>query len=129
MTTRSVGVDLVDVARFTLALERHPRLLERLFTDGERRDAKARPERLAARFAAKEAVLKTFRVGIGAAPWRSIEVTTDDAGAPSVVLHAPATELARTAGVETLHLSMTHTNVTAAAFVIGTSTKDETSAG
>ncbi|HUY16431.1 MAG TPA: holo-ACP synthase [Acidimicrobiales bacterium] len=128
MTTRNVGVDLVDVARFTLALERHPRLAERLFTEGERRDAKARPERLAARFAAKEAVLKTFRVGIGAAPWRSIEVTTDDAGAPSVVLHAPALELARAAGVETLHLSLTHTQLTAAAFVVGSSMGDETGA-
>lgn len=125
MTTRNVGVDLVDVARFTLALERHPRLVERLFTDGERRDANARPERLAARFAAKEAVLKTFRVGIGAAPWRSIEVTTDDAGAPSVLLHAPAQELARAAGVERLHLSMTHTHVTAAAFVVGSSLNDD----
>jgi holo-[acyl-carrier protein] synthase len=128
VTTQNVGVDLVDVARFRLALERHPRLAERLFTDGERRDARAQPERLAARFAAKEAVLKTFRVGIGAAPWRSIEVTTDDAGAPSVVLYAPALELARAAGVEILHLSMTHTRVTAAAFVVGSSLKDESRA-
>jgi holo-[acyl-carrier protein] synthase len=128
VTTQNVGIDLVDVARFTLALERHPRLAERLFTEGERRDAKARPERLAARFAAKEAVLKTFRVGIGAAPWRSIEVTTDDVGAPSVLLHAPATELARAAGVGTLHLSMTHTNLTAAAFVVGSSLNDKSNA-
>lgn len=121
MATQHVGVDLVDVARFTLAIERHPRLVQRLFTDAEQRDAKARPERLAARFAAKEAVLKTFRVGIGAAPWRSIEVVLDDSGAPSVQLHAPAIELARVAGVATLHLSLTHTPVTAAAFVVGSS--------
>ena len=44
------------MARFALALERHPRIVERLFTEGERRDAHDRPERLAARFAAKEAV-------------------------------------------------------------------------
>lgn len=121
MTTQNVGVDLVDVARFKLALERHPRLLDRLFTDGERRDANARPERLAARFAAKEAVLKTFRVGVGATPWRSIEVTTDDAGAPSVLLHGTANDLARAAGVSALHLSLTHTQTTAAAFVVGSS--------
>lgn len=128
MTIRNVGVDLVDVARFTLALERHPRLADRLFTNGERHDAKDRPERLAARFAAKEAVLKTFRVGIGATPWHSIEVTTDDAGAPSILLHAPALALARAAGVDALHLSMTHTRVTAAAFVTGSSVQDETDA-
>ena len=124
MTTRNVGVDLVDVARFTLAIERHPRLLERLFTEGERRDANARPERLAARFAAKEAVLKTFRVGLGAAPWRSIEVTTDDAGAPSVLLHGAARELARVAGVASLHLSLTHTDTSAMAFVVGSSSEE-----
>lgn len=125
MTTRHVGVDLVDVERFALAIERHPRLLERLFTEGERRDANARPERLAARFAAKEAVLKTFRVGVGAAPWRSIEVTTDNAGAPSVLLHGTAKGLARAAGVSSLHLSLTHTTTCAMAFVVGSS-GDET---
>jgi holo-[acyl-carrier protein] synthase len=121
VTTQGVGVDLVDVARFTLALERHPRLLERLFTEGERRDARQRPERLAARFAAKEAVLKTLGVGVGATAWRSIEVTTDEVGAPSVVLHGSANELARVAGVATWHLSMTHTPAAAVAFVVGSS--------
>jgi holo-[acyl-carrier protein] synthase len=119
VTTQGVGVDLVDVARFRLALERHPRLVDRLFTAGEVRDAKARPERLAARFAAKEAVLKTFGVGVGATTWRSIEVMTNDAGAPSLVLHGAATELAQAVGVTALHLSMTHTSSTAAAFVVG----------
>jgi holo-[acyl-carrier protein] synthase len=116
-----VGIDLVDVERFRLALERHPRIAERLFTEEERRDANARPERLAARFAAKEAVMKTFRVGVGSAPWRSIEVTLDDAGAPSVLLHAPTRELAKSLCVTSLHLSMTHTDQTAAAFVVGSS--------
>jgi holo-[acyl-carrier protein] synthase len=116
-----VGVDVVDVARFRLALERHPRIADRLFTEEEQRDACARPERLAARFAAKEAVMKTFRVGVGSAPWRSIEVTLDDAGAPSVLLHAPARQLAKSLGVTSLHLSMTHTDQTAAAFVVGSS--------
>jgi holo-[acyl-carrier protein] synthase len=128
VSTQGVGVDLVDVARFRLALERHPRLVERLFTEGERRDAKSRPERLAARFAAKEAVLKTFKVGVGATTWRSIEVTTDDAGAPSVVLHGTAHDLARSLGVTSLHLSMTHTDVTACAFVVGSSASGESSA-
>jgi holo-[acyl-carrier protein] synthase len=127
VTTVGVGIDVVDVARFRLALERHPRIVERLFTDDERRDARAQPERLAARFAAKEAVMKTMRVGVGSAPWRSIEVTLDDAGAPSVLLHGPARELATSLGVATLHLSMTHTDQTAAAFVVG-STDDESRA-
>jgi holo-[acyl-carrier protein] synthase len=82
MATVGVGIDIVDVARFTLALERHPAIAARLFTNDERRDACARPERLAARFAAKEAVLKTLSAGLGAAPWHSIEIRRDPSGAP-----------------------------------------------
>jgi holo-[acyl-carrier protein] synthase len=65
-----------------------------------------------------------MRVGVGSAPWRSIEVTLDDAGAPSVLLHAPTRELAKSLGVATLHLSMTHTDRTAAAFVVGSSSDE-----
>lgn len=119
MTTLGVGVDVVDVPRFALALERHPRLLARLFTDQERLDAKQRPERLAARFAAKEAVLKTLHVGIGGTSWRSIEILRASDGAPSVELHGTALELAERRGVTHLHVSMTHTPLTAAAFVVG----------
>jgi holo-[acyl-carrier protein] synthase len=74
MTTLAVGVDVVDVPRFTLALRRRPRLIERLFTEQERRDCQERPDRLAARFAAKEAVLKALGSGLGAASFQSIEV-------------------------------------------------------
>jgi holo-[acyl-carrier protein] synthase len=119
VTTLGVGIDIVDVPRFALALERHPRLLARLFTDRERLDARQRPERLAARFAAKEAVLKTLQVGIGGAPWRSIEIHRSPEGAPSVELHGAALELAQRRGVRHLHVSMTHTALTAAAFVVG----------
>ena len=118
MTTLGVGVDLVDVARFALALERHPRIVERLFTDDERRDAQARPERLAARFAAKEAVLKSLRVGLGAAPWHCIEVARAPSGAVSLRLSGPAAALARAQGVDQWHLSLSHTPLTAAAFVV-----------
>ncbi len=118
MATRGVGVDLVDVERFALALSRRPRIAERLFTDDERRDAASRPERLAARFAAKEAVLKSLRVGVGAAPWHSIEVRRDPSGAPSLRLHGAAAELAARAGVVRFDLSMTHTRLSAGAVVV-----------
>ena len=125
MSTVGVGVDIVDVARFTSALQRHPRLLARLFTDAEQGDAHARPERLAARFAAKEAVLKTLGSGIGAAPWRSIEIHRDASGAPSVELHGAALALATKRGIDRWHLSMTHTSTTAAAFVVGDALRDD----
>jgi holo-[acyl-carrier protein] synthase len=123
VATVGVGVDVVDVARFTLALQRRPALAERLFTERERSDAHVRPERLAARFAAKEAVLKTMGVGIGAVPWKSIEIRRAPSGAPSVTLHGPAAALAARRGVDEMHVSMTHTSLTAAAIVVGSSSE------
>lgn len=118
MTTRGVGVDIVDVARFALALERRPALAQRLFTERERADARERPERLAARFAAKEAVLKSLGVGLGAAPWREIEIRREPSGAPRVHLHGTAAELARDRGVDCWHVSLSHTTATATALVL-----------
>ena len=113
-----MGVDIVDVDRFALALERHPMIAGRLFTDDERRDAGSAPERLAARFAAKEAVLKALSVGLGAAPWRSIEIRRERDGAPRVHLHAEAAALADARGIDRLHVSMSHTRTSATAFVV-----------
>ena len=121
MSTVAVGVDVVDVARFALALERRPRLIERLFTARERVDARERPERLAARFAAKEAVLKALGSGLGDASFQSIEVRRAPSGAPEIVLHDEARDLAATRGVATLHVSLSHTATTATAFVVATS--------
>jgi holo-[acyl-carrier protein] synthase len=128
VVTTGVGVDVVDVDRFRVVLARRPRIVDRLFTVGEQRDANSQPERLAARFAAKEAVLKTLGVGAGVTPWRSIEVTLNASGAPSVVLHEAARKIAESQGVGHLHLSMTHTDHLAAAFVVGSS-KDEVRGG
>lgn len=124
MATVGVGVDVVDVERFALALERHPRIVERLFTEQEQRDARSRPERLAARFAAKEAVLKTLQSGVGAVAWRSIEVRKAPSGAPSIHLYEAAEQLARDHGVTSLHVSLSHTQISAVAFVVGSGPGD-----
>ena len=121
MGTVGVGVDVVDVARFALALRRRPRLVGRLFTENEQRDAKDATERLAARFAAKEAVLKSLHVGLGAVAWRSIEIRSEANGAPRVELHAQALELARACGVARMDVSLSHTHTTAAAVVVASS--------
>ena len=78
-----LGVDIVDVDRFQASLVRTPGLAERLFTPAER--AAGRAERLAARFAAKEAVAKA----LGAPPglsWQDAEIETSEDGAPHLVL-------------------------------------------
>jgi holo-[acyl-carrier protein] synthase len=116
-----VGIDLVEVERMRVALSRTPTLAARLFTEGERAVADRRrdpAQALAARFAAKEAVLKALGVGLSAAPLRTIEVVRDPAGEPSVVLHHAAEALATDRGVAAWALSLTHTAVTAGAVAL-----------
>jgi holo-[acyl-carrier protein] synthase len=121
VATVGVGIDVVDVLRFGIVLGRRPRIVDRLFTEGEQRDARGKAERLAARFAAKEAVMKSLSVGAGSVPWKSIEVKRAPSGAPSVMLHGAAAELATRRGADEFHISLTHTAMTAAAFVVASS--------
>jgi holo-[acyl-carrier protein] synthase len=112
-----IGLDLLEIARLERALERRPRLAERLFTDGERAyaAARARPgQHLAARFCAKEAVAKAL--GLEAWSWRDIEVVATQA-APVVALHGPVAARAAELGVE-VRISLTHTGSEAAAVAI-----------
>jgi holo-[acyl-carrier protein] synthase len=119
-----VGVDDVDLERFGRSLERTPSLAVRLFTAGERAYAsQAQPamaaQRYGARFAAKEAVLKALGAGLGACGFHDIEVVRDEgSGAPSLVLHGAAASLAAERGATVLHLTMTHTETRATAFVV-----------
>lgn len=124
-----VGIDLVEVARMRTALERTPSIVGRLFTSGEVADAEQggdRAERYAARFAAKEAVLKALGSGLGSVPLRAIEVRRAESGAPSVHLLDEASELARRRGVGGLLVSLTHTTTTAGAVVVATAGADAT---
>jgi holo-[acyl-carrier protein] synthase len=107
-----VGTDLVELDRFRQVLGRTPGVVDRLFTDGERAYAELRrdpTERFAARFAAKEAVLKAMGAGIGECDFRDIEMVRADSGAPSLRLHGRAVGLARDRGVGRWQLSLTHT--------------------
>jgi len=113
-----VGVDAVDVARFGAALGRHPAIAARLFTDGERSEAAGDVQRLAARFAAKEAAMKALGRGIGAFGWHDVEVVRADGGAPSLRVTARAASLARGRGVSRWHVSLTHTATVAVAMVV-----------
>jgi holo-[acyl-carrier protein] synthase len=118
-----VGTDLVDLDRFRLAAERTPGILTRYFTDDERAYAERRndpTERYAARFAAKEAVMKALGVGLGACELAEIEVVRQESGAPDLVLHGKAAALAAERGVTTWHLSLTHTDTAAHAIAIAT---------
>jgi holo-[acyl-carrier protein] synthase len=116
-----VGIDLLEIGRLERALERRPRLAERLFTEGELAYARsrARPGRhLAARFAAKEATLKAL--GSSGLALREIEVEGGDRDAARLLLHGRAAALARERGVE-LSVSLTHSGELAAAVVLAES--------
>ena len=121
-----VGVDAVDVARFAAVLARRPGFASRYFTVGERADAEEAGDRvqsLAARFAAKEAVMKSLGIGIGGFPLTDVEVHRTGGGgatrgAPSVVLHGAAADAARSRRIGSFHLSLTHTSEVAIAFVV-----------
>jgi holo-[acyl-carrier protein] synthase len=107
-------------------LERRPRFAARCFTEGEQADAGSSTDRaqsLAARFAAKEAVMKALGTGIGGFALTDVEVRRTggkDAtrNAPYVVLTGTAAELARAHGADRFHLSLTHTDDVAIAFVV-----------
>jgi holo-[acyl-carrier protein] synthase len=116
-----VGLDLLDVQRLERALERRPRLAERLFTEAERAYAagKARPgAHLAARFCAKEAVAKAL--GLSRWSFRDVEVVATP-GAPEVRLTGSAAARATELGV-VLRVSLTHTATTAGAVAAALST-------
>jgi len=85
------------------------RYLARVFTPAERAASGEVPERLAARYAAKESVLKLLKVPAEVAvPWTDIEVASESSGAPLVVLHGRAAELAADLGITTIELTLSH---------------------
>ena len=116
-----IGVDLCEVDRMRAALARTPTLRARVFTDAEQAycDRRKDPtERYAARFAAKEAVMKAMGVGMGACRWRDIEVVKAQSGAPSVRLHGAAQALAEERAITSWRLMITHTHRVAEAIAV-----------
>ncbi len=116
-----VGTDLVEVDRVRAALERQPGLRTRLFTEAEWRYAARHRDphpHLAARFAAKEAVMKALGRGMSSMGFAEIEVIRDESGAPSVLLHGAAAAIGAERGVAAWHLSLTHTDALAQAVAV-----------
>lgn len=116
-----IGVDAVDIPRLRRVLVRRRSLADRVFTAAERAYAERAVDgvpRLATRFAAKEAAMKALGVGLGAFPMADAEVVRTGLDAPSLVLHGAAADLAAQAGVRRWHLSLTHTDDLAVAFVV-----------
>ncbi|MGA9279327.1 holo-ACP synthase [Ilumatobacter sp.] len=116
-----IGIDLVDIERFRTSLERTPSMRTRLFTAVELAYVAPKSDpvpSLAARFAAREAVMKSLGLGLGAFGFHDVWVERAESGAPSLAITNRALELADAAGVTRWHLTLTHSASTAGAYVI-----------
>ena len=117
----AVGVDIVDVERIRTAMTRTPALLERVYTPGELaycRAAADPSERLAARWAAKEATVKCLGGGVPGLDLRAIEIVRGADGAPSLVVVGEAATRAAERGIGSWLVSLSHTSTLAQAVVI-----------
>ncbi|NMA91873.1 MAG: holo-ACP synthase [Firmicutes bacterium] len=109
---KGTGVDLISIRRIEQVYRRHPRrFLRKIFTTRERGFIikKSYPAAaMAARFAAKEAVLKAIGCGIGPAGLGEVEVLSSPGGQPRVKLHGRAALEARRRGISRIEISLTH---------------------
>jgi holo-[acyl-carrier protein] synthase len=124
MSVVGVGIDLVELARVRRILSRRrEQALSRFLSDEERAYVESRTDpvpHIAARIAAKEAVYKALQSlpGCRGVGWRNIEVWRDEYGKPSIVLNGLAAEAVAAHGPLEIHLSLTHTHVSAAAVAV-----------
>lgn len=120
-----IGIDLVDIDRFERTLARTPRLAERLFSASER---ERKPRSLAARYAAKEALIKALG-GSDGVHWTEIEITPEASGRPWFTLTGSTAEVVAARGITTLHLSMSHDANLATAYVVAEAGQGPTAVG
>lgn len=119
MSVTGVGVDIVSIERMQTVLTRTPAFVKNVFTEQERHycEHKARPAaHYAARFAAREAVLKALGIGfLNGVAFDDVEVVREESGKPQAVLHGKAKQVAEEKGVVAIHLSLSLTNDVAVA--------------
>lgn len=116
----ATGVDLIEISRIASTLANYgDRFLARIYTPQEITLTRKKPPELAVRFAAKEAASKALGTGIGWVSWRDLEITNDPLGKPVLSLHGRARERARTLGLTSWSVSLSHSRGMAVAVVIG----------
>ncbi len=121
MIIKGNGVDIVEIKRFRKIVEDKPKFLKRFFTASENEffeKKQMKAETIAGNFATKEAVSKAFGTGVRGFNLVDIEVLRDELGHPYVNLYNGAKDIARQKGIETLMVSISHSNENAIAFVI-----------
>ena len=117
------GVDMIECQRIADGIDRFgERFLRRFFTPGERADCDDVPRRLAARFAAKEAVSKALGTGIGDMRWIDIEIRVDnERRRPRLLLHGEANALSQRLNLQQWDISLSHSDDLAIAIAVAAS--------
>lgn len=117
-----IGVDIVEIGRMARALARHENaFFRRVFTEGEQADCrseKGRAAHFAARFAAKEAIMKALGCGWGPIGWQDVEILRSRSGRPVVTLHGDAARVAAQRGIAAVHVSLSHEREYAVAYAV-----------
>ena len=120
LSSKPVGTDIVEIQRIEQAISSwQGSFLSRVYTESELDSCQNRASSLAARFAAKEAVMKALGTGANGISWRDIEILSNSQGAPVVQLHNQAERKAKENGIAKFSVTMSHCKEYAVAFVIG----------
>jgi holo-[acyl-carrier protein] synthase len=121
--TTELGIDIIKVERIRAALDRFgPRFSRRVLTEAEQRYVRDRPETMAGRWAAKEAVSKVLGLGVRGIGWRDIEIERMPTGQPAVRLHGRAASRAEQLEMGRIAVSITHESDYAVAIAFGVRT-------
>lgn len=115
-----IGIDIIEIARIEQAIKRRGQdFLRRIYTEPELRQYRQKTASLAARFAGKEAVMKTIQAPGRGVRFKDIEILADSDGQPLVNLYGNARRQADNLGVWRLSISLSHSREQAISFVIG----------
>jgi len=119
----SIGIDITEVYRMRDTIARTPRFAERVFTEAEREYCESKgvaaAQSYAARFAAKEALLKAIKTGWrGKITWHDMEILNDAEVVPSMMVKGEARRILDKMGEPRIHLSLSHTTEHAIAYVV-----------
>lgn len=116
---KAIGVDMIEIDRIAQTIEKFgERFLRRVFTSQELSYCQSRVASFAVRWAAKEAMSKTFGTGIGDVAFTEIEILNTPQGKPTIVLHGQARKLAEALDFARIEVSLSHTKAYAVAFVV-----------
>ena len=115
-----IGIDIIEITRIKKSIARWgERFLHRVYTEPELKLYHKKPLSLAARFAGKEAVIKTLGTHAKGISWKEIEILSDPSGSPLVHLYGKAQNQANGLGLNNLAISLSHSKEYAIACVAG----------